>query len=155
MVKLSAGIIAYRHKDVSGLQILLVHPGGPLWKNKDEGAWSIPKGEHAKDEDALSAARREFEEETGNVLPDKAFTALIPVKIKSGKIISAWMVEADFDKPFICSNNFEMEWPPRSGKKQSFPETDKAAWFTLDEARKKINPGQLPFIEQMFLQTRQ
>ena len=149
MPKLSAGIIAYRKNSSGDFEVLLVHPGGPLFKNKDASVWSIPKGEYATGEDALLAAKREFEEETGNVLPHNKFIELAPVKIKSGKVISAWAVEADFDEPFIRSNLFEMEWPPRSGKKQSFPETDKAEWFTLKEAAVKISAGQLNLLEQL------
>ena len=149
MPKLSAGIIAYRKNADNKLQVLLVHLGGPLWKNKDEGAWSIPKGEYAEDEDALMAAKREFEEETGNKLQAEIFIALEPVKIRSGKVISAWAAADDFDKPFIKSNLFEMEWPPLSGKKQLFPETDKAEWFTIEEAMLKISAGQAALIEQV------
>jgi len=149
MAKLSAGIIVYRQNEEKEFEVLLVHPGGPFFKNKDEGVWSIPKGEYEEGEDALVAAKREFEEETGNVLPDKEFIQLVPVKIKSGKVISAWAVEANFDKSFIRSNFFEMEWPPKSGKIQSFPETDKAEWFTAKKAKKKINTGQLNLIEQL------
>ncbi len=149
MPKLSAGIIAYRGNTNGDFEVLLVHPGGPFFKNKDDGAWSIPKGEYAEGENGLLAAKREFTEETGNVLPDDGFIQLQPVKIKSGKVISAWAIKTDFIKPFIQSNFFEMEWPPRSGKKQSFPEIDKAEWFTLEEARPKINAGQINIIEQL------
>jgi predicted NUDIX family NTP pyrophosphohydrolase len=147
--KLSAGILVYDVTPEGELKVLLVHAGGPFWKNKDEGAWSIPKGEYEEGEDALSSAKREFTEETGNVLPEKEFISLQPVKIKSGKVISAWAVEASFDPCFIKSNYFEVEWPPKSGKKQLFPETDKAEWFTLEVAKTKINDGQKPFIEQL------
>lgn len=147
MSKLSAGIIAFRKNNKYEIEVLLVHPGGPFWKNKDEGAWSIPKGEYTEGEDALAAAKREFEEETGNVLPDAEVIPLQPVKIKSGKVITAWAVKADFDKCFIQSSVFEMEWPPRSGKKQFFPEVDKAEWFTLEQARQKINTGQIVLLE--------
>lgn len=149
MAKLSAGIIAYRHIRNSEFEVLLVHPGGPLWKNKDDGAWSIPKGEYVEGEDGLSAAKREFEEETGNVLPDNQFIPLQPVRIKSGKVITAWAVAANFEECFVGSNFFEMEWPPRSGKKQTFAEVDKAEWFTLEKARLKINAGQVPFLERL------
>src|SRR3954463_14711999 len=115
MAKLSAGIVAYRTNTNGGIEVLLVHPGGPFFKNKDEGVWSIPKGEYLDGENPLLAAKREFEEETGNILPEEELIALAPVKIKSGKIISAWMVEANFAEDFICSNFFEMEWPPKSG----------------------------------------
>jgi len=149
MPKLSAGIIAYRQNTTGEFEILLVHPGGPFFKNKDHGAWSIPKGEYLEGEDALVAARREFTEETGNTLPEGKFISLQPVRIKSGKIISAWAVKATFKEAFIKSNYFETEWPPRSGKKQSFAEVDKAEWFTLKEAGIKINAGQSGFINQL------
>ena len=151
MSKLSAGIIDYRKNRENSPEVLLVHPGGPFFKNKDKGVWSIPKGEYTEGEDALLAAKREFTEETGNVLPEGEFKLLQPVKIKSGKIITAWATNADFIKPFISSNFFEMEWPPKSGKKQSYPETDKAEWFTLKEAKLKINPGQVNLLEQLEL----
>lgn len=148
MPKLSAGILAYRTTPVNILQVLLVHPGGPYWKNKDEGAWSIPKGEYTEGEDPLKAAIREFEEETGNILPPGNFIPLTPVKLKSGKIISAWLIYSDFEKCFIKSNFFEMEWPPRSGKVACFEEVDKAEWFTLEQALRKITPGQMPILEE-------
>ncbi len=149
MAKLSAGIIAYRHFDKE-LQVLLVHPGGPFWKNKDEGAWSIPKGEYVETEDALTAAKREFFEETGNTLPDTNFISLPPVKTKNGKLITAWAVKADFAQPFISSNQFEMEWPPRSGKFAWFDETDKGAWFGYDVGVTKINKSLLPLLQAFF-----
>lgn len=149
MPKLSAGILAHRQNTAGNIEILLVHPGGPFFKNKDEGVWSVPKGEYAEGEDPLLAAKREFEEETGNILAEGEFIQLIPVKIKSGKVISAWAVKANFDQPFVKSNYFEMEWPPRSGKKQSFLEVDKAEWFSLKEAAQKINAGQLGLLEQL------
>jgi predicted NUDIX family NTP pyrophosphohydrolase len=129
--------------------VLLVHPGGPFYKNKDNGAWSIPKGEYQQGEDALIAAKREFKEETGNVIPGDKFIQLEPIKIKSGKIISAWAVETNFDSCFIESNVFEMEWPPGTGKKQQFPEVDKAEWFTMEVAKLKINDGQKPLLQQL------
>ncbi len=149
MPRLSAGILAYKINMNKEVEVLLVHPGGPFFKHKDAGAWSIPKGEYLEDDDALLAAKREFAEETGNNLDGLEFIPLTPVKIKSGKIISAWAVEADFSEPFIQSNSFEIEWPPRSGKKQSFPEIDKAEWFSLKEASYKINGGQSGFIQQL------
>jgi len=149
MSKLSAGIIAFRKNELGVLEILLVHPGGPFYKKKDEGSWSIPKGEYSEGEDPLLAACREFTEETGNVLGEKDFITLKPIKIKSGKVISAWAVEADFNAPYVTSNLFEMEWPPKSGKKQFFPEADKAEWFSLTEAKFRINEGQLALIRQL------
>lgn len=149
MAKLSAGILAYKINDQGKPEVLLVHPGGPFWKKKDEGVWSIPKGEYEEGEDALSAAKREFTEETGNELPDGNFIKLDPVKIKSGKIVSVWAIRAEFETLLIRSNTFEMEWPPKSGKKQVFPEVDKAEWFTIEEAAIKINSGQVKVIEQL------
>jgi len=145
MAKQSAGILLYR-KINNVLQVFLVHPGGPFFKNKDAGAWSIPKGEFLEDEDPLAAAKREFQEETGQVI-DGNFIPLKPVTLKSGKIVHAWAVEGDIDHETIFSNPFEMEWPPKSGEKQSFPEIDRAAWFDVDEAKAKINAGQLGLIE--------
>ena len=147
MPKQSAGILLYR-KSKSELQVFLVHPGGPFFKNKDSGAWSIPKGEFLDDEDALTAAKREFEEETGQAI-DGSFVKLEPVRLKSGKIVHAWAVEGDIDHETIYSNSFEMEWPPKSGKNQSFPEIDRAGWFSADEARLKINPAQAKLIDNL------
>jgi predicted NUDIX family NTP pyrophosphohydrolase len=147
MPKKSAGILLYKFKDKQ-VQIFLLHPGGPFFKNKDNGVWSIPKGEFQDDEDPLAAAKREFTEETGHTIDGK-FVALQPIKIKSGKIISAWAVEGQIAADRVNSNLFEMEWPPRSGKMTSFPEIDKGEWFNLDEARIKITPGQLPLIDQL------
>lgn len=147
MVKKSAGILLYR---INGKkpEVLLVHPGGPFWKNKDLGAWSIPKGEFDDGEDPLDAAKREMEEELGNKAKGE-FHLLKPVKLKSGKVIQAWSCRADFDPKQLKSNLFEMEWPIKSGKIQSFPEVDKAEWFDLLIAREKINPGQIPLIVQL------
>jgi predicted NUDIX family NTP pyrophosphohydrolase len=147
MVKQSAGILLYR-KNNDQLQVFLVHPGGPFFKNKDLGAWSIPKGEFLSDEDQLAAAKREFMEETGQPIEGE-FIPLEPVYLKSGKKVYAWAVEGDIDHEIIVSNLFEMEWPPRSGKMQSFPEIDRAAWFTVDEAKEKINAGQVGLIESL------
>ena len=146
-MKRSAGILAYRWRD-GAPELFLVHPGGPFWKNEDDGAWSIPKGEIDPDEDPLMAARREFREETGQAI-DGAFIALDPVKIASGKVIVAWAIEHDLDASAIRSNTFEIEWPPRSGKRQAFPEVDRAAWFPAAEALRKINKGQAPLITQV------
>jgi predicted NUDIX family NTP pyrophosphohydrolase len=147
MARQSAGILLYRMNN-KNLEVFLVHPGGPFWKNKDEGAWSIPKGEFGEKEDALDAAIREMEEETGYRIEDKC-TPLSIVKQKSGKIIHAWACRGDVDPAKIRSNEFEMEWPPRSGKKTKFPEVDKAAWFDTDTAKKKINPGQVNLITEL------
>jgi predicted NUDIX family NTP pyrophosphohydrolase len=147
MAKQSAGLLMYRvREDV--LEVLLVHPGGPFWRNKDEGAWSIPKGEFGDEESALDAALREFEEETG-LRPEGPFMALTPVKQKSGKVVHAWAFEGDCDPGRIRSNTFAMEWPRGSGRLQEFPEIDRAAFFSLDEARAKINPGQARLIDEL------
>lgn len=146
MAKRSAGILLYRLKSKRA-EVLLVHPGGPFWKNKDEGAWSIPKGEY-DGEEPLEAAKREMEEEVGKK-PKGDFYPLDPVRLKSGKIIHAWYCHDDFDPAQLQSNFFEMEWPVKSGKMQSFPEVDRAEWFDLRTAREKINPGQIPFIVQL------
>jgi len=146
-MKKSAGILLYRNLGTAH-ELFLVHPGGPFWKNKDEGAWSIPKGEFTEEEDALAAAKREFKEETGFNCIGK-FIELSSVKLKSGKIVYAWALEKDIDPAEIKSNLFEMEWPPKSGKLQSFPEVDRAAWFTPAAARQKINPAQAAFIEEL------
>lgn len=148
MAKRSAGILAYRRHQEQ-VQVLLVHPGGPFYVKKDLGVWSIPKGEYEETENPLTVAKREFEEETGNIITQQVFVPLEPVKMKSGKIVTAWTVEADFEKSFIRSNMFEMEWPPNSGKMQQFPEVDKAEWFTLAVAKQKIHPAQLPLLIQL------
>ncbi len=142
----SAGIIAYRTR--GKLEVLLVHPGGPLWRNKDLGAWSIPKGEYADGEDAEIAARREFAEELGREL-SVPLTPLGEVRQRGGKRVTAFAAEIDIDVRSIRSNNFEMEWPPRSGKRQAFPEVDRAEWFALDAAREKINAGQCPLLDRL------
>lgn len=147
MKKRSAGILAWR-RGAEGPEVFLVHPGGPFWKNKDDGAWSIPKGEIDPDEEPLSAAQREFQEETGLQIGG-TFTPLSPVKIASGKVIEAWAIEHDLDAAAITSNTFEIEWPPRSGKKQAFPEVDRAAWFPGPLALQKINKGQVPLLVQL------
>ena len=129
-------------------EVLLVHPGGPFWAKKDAGAWSIPKGEYAEGEDAVACALREFEEELGAPPPDRsALTELGTVRLKSGKRITAWAAEGDLDASAVRSNTFTMEWPPRSGRMQEFPEVDRAGWFGLDEAREKLNPAQAAFLD--------
>ncbi|HZX58313.1 MAG TPA: NUDIX domain-containing protein [Mucilaginibacter sp.] len=147
MPKQSAGILLYRF-DNKQLQVFLVHPGGPFFKNKDDGAWSIPKGEFLDDEEALSAAKREFEEETGRSIDGK-FIPLEPIVQKSGKKVFAWAVEGDIATETILSNTFEIEWPPKSGKKQVFPEIDKTAWFDTDTAKLKINHAQVGLIDNL------
>ena len=130
-------------------QVLLVHPGGPFWIKKDRGAWSIPKGEFGLDEDPLDAAKRELEEETGIKATGGTFIELTPVKQKSGKLVHAWALHKDIDPASIRSNNFEMEWPPKSGNKKAFPEIDQAAWFNMDEAKKKVISAQAPLIDEL------
>ncbi|MEW5881000.1 MAG: NUDIX domain-containing protein [Pseudomonadota bacterium] len=147
MPKQSAGLLLYRESR-GAIEVLLVHPGGPFWARKDAGAWSIPKGEFDADEEPLAAARREFEEETGQVVTGE-FIALQPVRQRSGKIVHAWAVRADFDPARLRSNTFTMEWPPKSGQSREFPEVDRAAWFPLGEARAKIQPGQRPLLDQL------
>lgn len=149
MPKRSAGLLVYRITTSRDIQVLLVHPGGPFFKKKDAGVWSVPKGEYEEGEDPLQVALREFNEETGNTITADTFTELPQIKISSGKIITVWAVEQDISQPFISSNLFEMEWPPRSGKKQSFPETDNADWFDMSTARTKIFPSQVPLIEAL------
>ena len=130
------------------MDVLLVHPGGPIWAKRDAGAWSIPKGEPEAGEDALTAARREFAEELGRGV-DGTFIPLSPVRQPGGKVVHAWAVEADFDTSSIASNTFSMEWPPRSGRQQVFPEIDRAEWFPLDVARQKILAGQTPLVDEL------
>jgi predicted NUDIX family NTP pyrophosphohydrolase len=145
--KESAGLLMYRLQN-STLEVFLVHPGGPYWAKKDLGAWSIPKGEAAESEDRLEAAKREFQEETG-FLAAGNFIALTPIKQPGGKLVHAWTVKGDCDAKAIVSNTFSMEWPPHSGKRQEFPEVDRAEWFTIDAAKKKILKGQLGFLEEL------
>lgn len=149
MPKLSAGLLVYRRSD-RGLEILLVHPGGPYWAKKDDGAWSIPKGEYEPDEDPLEVALREFEEEIGKTPPDPAgAVSLGELRQPSGKVVSAWALEGDVDVTEVQSNTFEMEWPPRSGRTREVPEVDRAGWFGLEEARRKLLRGQLGFIDRL------
>lgn len=147
--KLSAGILLYRRK-TANVEVFLVHPGGPFWAKKDEGAWSIPKGEYELDADPLETAKREFTEETGFPITGP-FTPLTKRKQPSGKIISAWAVEGDVDSANLRSNTFQMEWPPRSGRQQAFPEVDRGEWFNLAAARIKILPGQIEFLNELML----
>ena len=145
--KQSAGILMYRVRG-SAVEVFLVHPGGPFWMKKDAGAWSIPKGEFEQDEDPLAAARREFREETGLDVEGE-FVALDPVRQAGGKVVRAWAVQGDCDPASIRSNLFTMEWPPRSGKRQEFPEVDRAGWFGLEAAKEKILNSQLALLEQL------
>lgn len=149
MPKISAGLLLYRLRNKE-IEVFLVHPGGPFWSGKDIGAWSIPKGLIDPDEDLLSAAQREFYEETGFKVSGH-FLQLSPVKTKSGKTIQAWAVEGNYDPSGIKSNTFTMEWPPHSGKQGEFPEVDRAAWFEIEEAKRKIHQGQVPLIEELEL----
>ncbi|MBW4890299.1 NUDIX domain-containing protein [Mucilaginibacter sp. HMF5004] len=146
MPKQSAGILLY--KKVKGQALfLLVHPGGPFFKNKDLGSWTIPKGEFDSDEEALTAAKREFKEETGFDI-NGDFTQLKPITQKSGKTVYCWAVEGDIDASQIQSNTFEIEWPPKTGKMLTFPEVDRAEWFDYDTAEQKINPAQVGLLEE-------
>ncbi len=147
MAKISAGILMYRWREDT-LQVFLVHPGGPFWIKKDLGAWSIPKGLIAPNEDPRDAALRELNEETGCSVPDHLIP-LSPVKTRSGKVIQAWAAEGDCDPSTITSNTFTMEWPPSSARQQEFPEVDKAAWFTVQDAMEKMNKGQTPLLEEL------
>jgi predicted NUDIX family NTP pyrophosphohydrolase len=148
----SAGLLLYRHA-AGELEVLLVHPGGPYWARKDDSAWSIPKGEIEPGEEPLAAAQREFAEETGAVV-DGEFLRLAPVRLRSGKVIHAWALQADFDPAAMHSNLFSMEWPPKSGVQREFPEVDRAAWFGIDSARLKIHPGQAPLLDDLLAQLR-
>lgn len=148
MAKVSAGLLLYRIQD-ENLEVLLVHPGGPFWAKKDLGAWSIPKGEVVNDtDDYFETAKREFNEETG-FLPEGNFIPLGSVKQKGGKTVYAWAIEGDCDTALLKSNTFTMEWPPRSGKRQEFPEVDRAEFFSLETAQQKINPAQAEFISRL------
>jgi predicted NUDIX family NTP pyrophosphohydrolase len=147
MAKTSAGILVYRLSR-GFIEVLLAHPGGPFYRHKDSGVWTIPKGEYTEDEDALTAAQREFTEETGLVLSGK-FRSLTPIKQKSGKIVTAWAIETDIDPSAIQSNTFPLEWPPKSGKTELFPEIDKAEWMSLVVAQTKMLPAQLPLLAEL------
>lgn len=147
MPRISAGILLYRTVDES-LQVLLAHPGGPYFKNKDEGAWTILKGEIEPDEDFLTAARREFEEETG-FMPEGPFHELTPIKQKGGKIVHAWACEGECNPAEIVSNTFTIEWPPRSAQQREFPEMDAAEFFDIGTAKVKINVAQIPFLDEL------
>jgi predicted NUDIX family NTP pyrophosphohydrolase len=144
----SAGILLHR-QGIVGREVLLVHPGGPFWARKDAGAWSIPKGEVGEGEDPRACALREFAEETGTRLPDAALEELGSVRLKSGKLVLAFAVAGDLDAEAVRSNTFELEWPPRSGRTQSFPEIDRAGWFGLEEARAKLNPAQAELVDRL------
>jgi predicted NUDIX family NTP pyrophosphohydrolase len=144
----SAGLLLFRRVDRE-LEVLLVHPGGPFWATRDTGAWSIPKGEIEESEDPLAAARREFGEELGTPAPEDEAVELGEVRQKAGKTVVAWGVEGDLDPTAIVSNTFTMQWPPRSGRSQEFPEVDRAGWFGLAEARERINPAQAALLDRL------
>lgn len=144
----SAGLLLYRRTKPHP-EVLLVHPGGPFWIRKDDGTWSIPKGLFERDESPLAAAKREFKEETG-FLPRGPFIELGSFKQPSSEVIFAWAAEGEFDPHSLKCNSFSMEWPPKSGRMQEFPEVDRAAWFEISEAARKITKGQLPIIQELF-----
>jgi predicted NUDIX family NTP pyrophosphohydrolase len=148
MPKRSAGILLYRGR-TGAPEVLLVHPGGPFWERKDQGAWSIPKGEYEEGEDPRACALREFEEELGGAPPAGALTELGTTRLAGGKLVSAWAAEGDLDPASVVSNTFTLEWPPRSGVLREFPEVDRAEWFSLAEARRRINPAQVAFLERL------
>jgi predicted NUDIX family NTP pyrophosphohydrolase len=143
----SAGLLLFR-RTAAEVEVLLVHPGGPFWARKDDGAWSIPKGEFTEGEEPLAAAMRECEEELGFPCTGD-FIPLLPLRQPGGKLVFAWAVRSDFDPAGLRSNTFSLEWPPKSGRRQEFPEVDRAAWFALDSARRKILKGQAPFLDQL------
>lgn len=149
MPKKSAGLLLYRHKEDHSIEVLLVHPGGPFWRNKDDGAWTLPKGEFGDDEEPLAAAKREFREETGADAPDGNFLSLKPIKQKNGKIVHAWAIEGDFDPGSLRSNLFQQEWPPKSGRMRQFPEVDRAAWFSPLVAKRKMLSGQGALVDEL------
>ncbi len=147
MTKFSAGLLMFRRSQ--GLELLLVHPGGPFFRNKDEGAWSIPKGEVEEGAEPLAAARREFFEETGLPLPEGEIVPLGEIRQKGGKRVLAWAVEGDLDPTQVKSNTFEMEWPPRSGRRERFPEIDRAEFFPPELARRKLNSAQTELVDRL------
>jgi predicted NUDIX family NTP pyrophosphohydrolase len=147
MPKESAGLLLYR-KTRGSLEVFLVHPGGPFWANKDDGAWSIPKGELEAGEDPLDAAKREFREETG-LVAEGEFQPLEPIRQSGGKIVHSWAVQGDLESTAVKSNTFSMEWPPGSGKLRKFPEVDRAGWFKIDLAKRKTLKSQLGLLEQL------
>lgn len=148
MAARSAGILLFRERDGEP-EVLLVHPGGPMWARRDEGAWSIPKGEFGPDEDPLLAARREFAEELGSPPPEGAASELGEIRQKSGKRVRAWALGGDLDASAITSNTCQVQWPPRSGRLIEVPEVDRAEWFSLRDARERINPAQVPLLERL------
>ncbi len=148
MARRSAGILLYRRRD-GAVEVLLVHPGGPLWADRDLGAWSIPKGEYQPDDDPLACALRELEEETGQPPPATDLLELGAVRLRSGKVLTAWAAAGDLDAAAVTSNTFTMEWPPRSGRRQEFPEVDRAGWFDLATARRKLPEAQAELLDRL------
>ena len=146
-MKASAGILLFK-RDQADVCFFLVHPGGPFWKNKDIGAWSIPKGELSAGEEPLQRARTEFEEETGHAI-DGRFIPLSPIRQKGGKVVHAWALESDIEVTLLSSNTFDLEWPPKSGKMIRVPEVDRWEWFAYEEAKQRINPAQAPFLTEV------
>ena len=149
MAKRSAGLLVHRRSATGTTEVLLAHPGGPLWTRKDAGAWSLPKGEYEADEEPLAAARREFLEELGLPAPTAEPQPLGEVRLPSGKVVIAWAVEGELDVDAVVPGLFAMEWPPRSGRQQEFPEVDRVAWFDLAAARVQLAPGQVPFLDRL------
>lgn len=149
MPKHSAGLLLYRPGNSHGFEVLIVHPGGPFWAKRDLGAWSIPKGEFAEDEEPLVAAKREFQEEIGAAAPDGDYISLGEAKQASGKIVHIFALASDFDLELFKSNMFTMEWPPKSGTRQEFPECDRAAWVSMRVAKQKLVKGQVPLLETL------
>jgi len=149
MPRRSAGILLHRRAGDGRPEVLLVHPGGPLWAKKDLGAWSIPKGEHGEEEDPQACALRELEEETGTRLGPAELVDIGEVRQRGGKVVRAWAQEGDLDVACLVSNTFTMEWPPRSGRTREFPEVDRAEWFDLAEAHRRILPAQAPFLDRL------
>jgi len=148
MARASAGLLLYRQRD-GIIEVLLVHPGGPFFRRRDEGAWSIPKGEPAVGEVGIDAALREFEEELGGARPRPPYAPLGSIRQPGGKTVHAWAAEGDFDASRLVSNTFDLEWPPRSGNLQRFPEVDRADWFDMDEARRRLHPAQAQFLDRL------
>ena len=149
VARTSAGVLLWRRAADGAVEVLAGHMGGPFWARRDEGAWSIPKGEHGPDEDPLAVARREFEEELGSPVPAAELVPLGQLRQGSGKLLTVWAAEGDLDASTTTSNTFELEWPPRSGRVQEFPEIDRAAWLGVDEARVRLVKGQVPFLDRL------
>lgn len=145
----SAGILLYRLSGEVGVEVLLAHPGGPMWARRDAGAWTVPKGEIEKDEDPYEVARREFEEETAHRPPERDPLELGEIRQKGGKVVVAWALEGDLDPAEARSNTFPLAWPPGSGRWITIPEVDRVEWFSPDEARRRLNPTQVPFVDRL------